>query len=503
MKKEIINGIVTGLFSRIVSVLGYVMISGLVVRHLDKQNAGLWFLFFSIITFLSFLDCGLSPILGRQIGLASYKLNMKIRISNLYSTITKILYCVAIILILALIAIYFFFIHPYISRSILTAYCIFSAAFIIRFIANANLAILYGLGRVTLNNVVITIGMIVFIIGGSIALIKGYGLLGLCCAYFFYPLILLIVSKYIVSYQIGATSTFKFSKQVLAIIYEPCIQSLMVSLGAVLILQISNLMISTIMGVGYVSGFAVIKQMSEAIIMVSATISLNITPQVSIAKGKNETKTIQQLFALNIIIATLIAIGLSLLVFFYRDQISHIWLGKNTSFNYHLLIIMLITTVLEVHSISCVQTAFSSGYTKFSLIVTLSGVINVILSYFFIKELGILGAGLSIMVSQLVTNNWFSVFICIKHIRFQVLEYMKIIITIVIYLVIVFLSLYCIKSVTSHFNNLTQIVIGSVSVIILTLPFFIMSKKIFLELNGELSNAVYLYPNIQSRNLFR
>ncbi|WP_119328672.1 polysaccharide biosynthesis C-terminal domain-containing protein [Cysteiniphilum halobium] len=426
MNRSIFSGAVASFVYIVSAGLGTIVQSAFIVRYLNTIDSGIWFLFLSIIGIVSFCDFGLSATLSREIGLAAYKKNMLFRISSLFKTIRVINGALILILCMVLLLLYYFFIATQ-SHSTLVAYAyiVFGVALIVKFLSNPLLASLYGVGFVSLNRHLLSFSVISSTVLSIIALRMGYGLLGVTLSYLVSYSLLYVLSVLLMNRLLFIKKSIKFSKIIVQRILMPSVQWTVMSLGAIFILQASNFFISEMMGVQYVTEFAVIKQLSVAILSVSSCVGVTLVPFISIAKGQSQNQRVDFLSELTVKFSTVIALTIAFFVYFFQVIIAQAWLGKHMGFNELVLILLLITTILEVHHVACAQVCLALGYVRFAGVAIVAGMLNLIFSYFFIKYYGVVGAAIAILLTQLLTNNWYVVWVFIKHTDMKLSQYFR------------------------------------------------------------------------------
>ncbi|UTW42502.1 oligosaccharide flippase family protein [bacterium SCSIO 12844] len=436
MNKSIFWGVFSGFCAYFVRLFGSVIQSAFVIRYLDPVNAGIWFLFLGIFTFISLCDFGLSPTLSRELGLASYKRNRKYRERLLYSTIRKLnrilSLIVFVVLVITLIVIEF---NKSVDLNIIIAFSLFSIAVVIRFLANPALAFIYGYGYVSTQKWLLTIASAINALLGAIALYLGGGLIGISAVYLFSFLLLCLFSSYYVSRHFKIKSNNKIQTVVIKRIFEPCIQWSLMTLGTVLIFQIDAFILAIIVGVVEVTVFAVIKQLCSAIIGLSGIFNGASVPFISSKKGASDHQGVYKLFIFNVKFATMLAIFMAVFILFNHVELGHFWLGEKFSFNVTLLVVMCISTILEVHHVSCGQVTMAAGYVKFAKIALIAGALNLILSIVFAYLYGVVGVGVALLITQLSTNNWYVVKKAIGFLKLSLKQYAMLVLQLILYLI--------------------------------------------------------------------
>ena len=449
MLKKIAYGIIANLCFIFATMFASVIRSALAVRYLPKTEAGIWFLFLSIIVLVSFCDFGLSPTLSREIGLASKKLNRSIRISNLFFTVRRLIIFISLFAMFCLTCFGYFYLynlpfnHEQMYR-VLLAFVMFGVGILIILQANPYLAVIYGVGNVATERSIRALGPLIGVVISYILVVKqSYGLYGLVFGYLFQVCSIYLLARYFVFSKVKLSKCGKYVRIIIKRIFEPSMQWTIMSIGAILIFQSSSFIIAYLIGVKYVAQFAILLQIATVIITIAGISSYVLVPFVAQAKGRGDIKTIYQFITLSSRVSGGIALVLAVFFYFFIVTVTRVWLGPNFTVNQNALLFLLIMAVLEVQHVACASIAMATGYVKFAVIALISGVLNFILSFIFIHCWGITGAAASIFISQLLTNNWYAVFISLKKLNYSIKKYfVNVIVPLLLFFVYTLLVVY-------------------------------------------------------------
>lgn len=428
MRKKLAYGTFSMLLMMGISTLGNLSLSAIILRRMSLFDAGIWFTYLGTTTLLSFCDFGFSAALSREIALASYKKCLKIRIDNLYSTVTKILYLFLIIGLFSAIIFYVLVLKKYSAAGqyVTSSYTIFCIGISFRLLANPPLSVIYGLRQVSLQTNFISTSLILGFILSSISLILGFGILGLATSYFISYLFLYVIAKSYVKYFLRQNARFKLSKFILLRVGHVAINWSFMNIGAIMVLQIPSFIIVSVLGPTAFTSFALIRQLCSSILSFSTIIGNAAMPFVSETSGRKDHHTISTLFTYVVLCSTSLALFFAILIFSINHTISQVWLNHPDIFNQKILFIMLLAIILEAHHVSITKICISAGYVKFAKIALVSGVLVTVLSFLLIHFIGLIGAALAILISQLLTNNWFAIYVSFKYIKITAKIYLKI-----------------------------------------------------------------------------
>ena len=505
MLKKIISGGFANLIFILVTMIVALTRSSLAVRYLPNGEAGIWFIFWNVIAFVSLCDFGLSPTLSREIGFSSKKANATLRISNLYFTSRKLINCLSIIALSTLVFVgYFYFYHLPLNvvemRRILFAFSIFAVGVIIQLQANPSLAVIYGTGDVATERYIRACGPAFGVVVSLLLVIKeNYGIYGLVLGYLSQTIFVYFLSVFFLMKTITLSKKGRYLRIVFKRIFEPSMQWAIMSIGAIFIFQISNFIIGYLMGVEYVPQFAILFQISAIIITLAGIVGYVLTPYVSQAKSRNDIKLIEYYLTVSTRASSAIALTLAIFFFLFGSSVVHVWLGKSFVLHKNALLVLLITTVLEVHHVSCAVIAMAAGYVKFAMIAVIAGVLNIIFSFIFIHYWGIVGAAFAIFVSQILTNNWYAVFLSLKFLDYSSKQYLlKIVLPLTIFGFSVFVCSFLLRFFLLDVSNVY--VLLPISVIVTTM-FAVLGFFFILLSTQERSWLMLKYIKFRGKTL--
>ncbi|MCF6764288.1 oligosaccharide flippase family protein [Thiotrichales bacterium 19S3-7] len=455
MNKSISFGVFSSFIAYAMLLFGSVVQSAFVIRYLSTVDAGIWFLFLGIFTFINLCDFGLSPTLSRELGLASYKRNRVYRERLLYTTVLKLNHILSILVCLGLCIIFLYiYFQKNIEPHVIYAFILFSLAVIVRFLTNPPMAFIYGYGHVSMQKWLLAMTSAINAFLGALVLWYGGGLISISATYLASFTLLFLTASLYVRYHFKMRIT-KMALQITVIkrLLEPCLQWTIMSLGAVLILQIDTFVVAGIVGIAEVAAFAVIKQLCTAMMGLSSIFNAASVPFISMKKGHSDEQGVYRLFLFNVKFASMLAVFTAIFIIFNHQQVGHFWLGKDFQFNFALLVIMFITTILEAHHVSCAQVTMASGYVKFARIALIGGVVNIILSLTLAHYYGVIGVGAALLIAQLLTNNWYVVKVSLRFLKISYKNYFILVLQLIIYLVVDIMFNYLLYMVMPIFSD--------------------------------------------------
>jgi O-antigen/teichoic acid export membrane protein len=175
-------------------------------------------------------------------------------------------------------------------------------------------------------------------------------------------------------------------------------------------MKIDQIMIKEMLNTESVGKYAVAVRLSEAWYFIPIVISASLFPSIINSKLYNPEQyhvRLQKLYSLMVLIAYLIAIPMT----FLSDFIVGVLYGDAYSGAGSILMIYIWASVFVFLGVSSGKWYLNENLQKMAFYRTFWGlVINVILNYFLIKSLGVIGAAISTLLSQMTAAYFFDLF---------------------------------------------------------------------------------------------
>ena len=80
---------------------------------------------------------------------------------------------------------------------------------------------------------------------------------------------------------------------------------------------------------------------------------------------------------------------------------------------------------LEVHHVSHASMVMASGKIPFALTALVAGALNIIFSIIFVHKIGLIGIALGTLLAQLLTNNWYAVYVNLNMLGVKLTNYLR------------------------------------------------------------------------------
>lgn len=440
--KKILFGIS---FSWLRFVIGFLITfvqTPLFFKYLQKEEVGVWFLFYSASAFLQMSDFGLPSAVSRAVAYIKneavtseqpeVKFYKKFSVNDIYhSAFTSFIIISTIVVIIGTFLIILlrpgFGVTQISSSEISIAFAFFLVGVFFNMTANIPNACLDGLGDVGYDSLLRII-------------IQTCGLIAIWFLLPYYPTIKTLALIYLAQ---GIFSTFivhwflrykhklifnvkgKFDLSLIKHLYKESIYLFINQIGGWLTNQ-SGIWIATIvLGVSQIADYSVQVQLLFYGLSISMSIPAAINPYATSAFATGGVKSLHKFFFLTLKISTFV-VGLWIVVLaVWSDSILDLWIGTGHFLGYPILIPLLINLFLEMqHSISG-GFVWNTGKWPFVPATIAAGILNVLLGFVGCYYWEFTGLAFGTMLAKLLTLNWYVVFYALKRLEISILTYLK------------------------------------------------------------------------------
>lgn len=425
IERRIAFGVFASWLSRIAAIITGLIVIPIFFRFMGKEELGLWFMLGQSMAWISLLDLGISPAFSRRIALTRGELNNNTTedstthvIYNYMATAKRIYNTIPF---LAFIIVYILG-NIYISsldfkdldkNYVLIAWFLICISHVGNVWASYWLSVIEGFGYVGWSSLILTITHIIILGVQITSILLGGGLISLAvvsiCGFivlrlFGYMFFLSREANYVK--RIG-----KFNKQYYRVLTRPAFKIWLTSLGAFLILRTDYYFIAYYLDIKYVPSYYAAYQLIN--ILSSLAIAIGGASSVFISEMwvNNKYTDIHKIVIRNLRLSLLImAIGISFVIT-NGENIIDIWLGPGNFIGYPILIIFCIMLTLETQHVIIAYAVRATEHEVFVKSALLSGLFNVLFTFYFVQKYGLIGVAAATLLAQLITNNWYVIYV--------------------------------------------------------------------------------------------
>jgi O-antigen/teichoic acid export membrane protein len=420
--QQILHGAIVASIATITAAIANVLLTALAIRSLPQELSGVYFLFLNFSALIMLADIGLSPTLSREIAfsIGGYtQPNAEKRMGVLLGTTFRLL-CVtaAVVFFTATLLGTMYFYQTVSSKNqlgVVTAWWVFALGSAINIFAASGLAGLAGLGLVPLERSIRIVVTLLGLLLCSAAIWMGYGLMGLAIAWALQGITTFFLSWFwILRKRPHILKTLQYDAKLTKRLLLTSGNWALTSLGAFLIFNTANLMIGYHLGAEKVSSFSLVVRMAAFAQTLGLSLTISAAPHISREYAANNIEEVKRILNRNLILGMTSVFIPVVLIAFFAPQILELWVGSGHFAGYVVLIPYLLMTLLETHHVIHATVVMATGDLPFAPWAIASGIFTALLCYVSIPVLGLLGASLSILFSQLITNNWYAPYYSIK-----------------------------------------------------------------------------------------
>jgi O-antigen/teichoic acid export membrane protein len=425
MNRHIARGAVASIVFTSTSVVVAVVQLRLIVHFLPSDLAGLWLLFLTIGSYVTFFDLGISPTVGREMSFAigakgADEQGRTRRICELLQTLWRVLRVLALaagvvsiaageILILASK-------HYRDNRTVQLTWALFGLGASLNLLGGSALAGLYGLGRVATEKLIRSVSLVVGLALTGAALMFNWGILGLAIAWLMQGALTGVLGWYYLRrafpdiFRLSCSPNWDLAKKLAG----PSLKFALIQLGAIFILQSANPLIAIMLGTSAIPPYEALSKIAATMMTLALLIVNSSAPYFSMAYAAGEYDDLRRLLTRNLQLGIGLIIVLGAFVAVNGDRIVAVWLGQSRFAGFFVLWVLLFMVLLEVHHVIFATAVMAAGQILFVWAALISGALNVILALSLVGRFGLLGIALAIATAQLLTNNWYVPYVAVR-----------------------------------------------------------------------------------------
>ncbi len=439
-KRRILAGISFSWLRFVLSFLVVFFQTPLYFKHLPKESVGIWFLFFSIASFLQMSDFGLPSAMSRAIAYIKNENKKSEQQEVLFYTnysVTDIFkssfisfFIVSLVVTSGGCSIALLLNSKFdalLSDEVSIAFTLFLIGVFFNMIANVPNACLSGLGDVGIDNLS---RIIVQLLGFSLVcfILPIRPLLStLSCIYLIQSTFSICLSYWFLKKRHNKIFERKgnFDIYIVKRLYKESFPLFVNQVGGWLTNQ-SGIWIATfILGASVIADYSILIQLAFYGLGISMAIPTAVNPYAISAFSSEGVKGVYKYFYLTLKGSTFI-VGFWIIVLInWGNVILEVWIGKGHFLGYAVLTPILINLFLEMqHGING-GFVWNTGKWPFVSTTVLAGILNVLFGIFGCYNYGFIGLAIGTMLAKLLTLNWYVVSYALNRLQIHIMPYCK------------------------------------------------------------------------------
>lgn len=387
-----------------------------IIRHLGKQEFGIWALVGVISSYAQLSDFGITESLVKF--MAEYQArNDTERINKLINTAFTVY-----LLLSATCCLLFLLVLPYVVEKILNipqslqdkALHVFTIAivlFSINMVMGVFGSLIIGFQRMGYSNLISLSSTVLTAAGTVFFLYNGYGLAGLiynnCIVTLFVVMANILAARYIFP-QLRINPFVWFSKEILAKIFGFSWKVQITNITQLMIFQVDRILLSHYLGLEAVSYYEVANRIATQARSFVASIFSPMVPAASALHATEENDKVTGLYRRSFKYMTIAAVPFSLLVIALAYPFIRTWMGPH--FETSAITLQLLMGAYMLNLMTGPGSFILSGINKPHVSMRssiLAGITNLILCLLFVRWIGYYGIILGILISIVTSGGYF------------------------------------------------------------------------------------------------
>lgn len=441
VNRRIVFAIAAGWGSKAVSILVNLVQIPLLYRYLDKEIIGVWFLMIGAQMLLGLFDFGFGQTLQRRIAFAKGNCgscpdtvlteSAKQDIRNLLAVARRVYHIISLIVLLVLLIggpLYFstLKLSPAAASSLRIAWIIMAIGYSANMWGAFVESTLNGLGDVGWSNIVSSVLWILVLAATWAVLASGGGLLALGLIWVLRGISLRIAGWTIVRRRHPWLSEKEghWLADTFETMLHPSFQWWIAIIGTFLLNGISRYFIGSYLGTAVVADYVATYTALVTLQGITGSLVGVTTPLLSQMWKAGDLESMRRYVFRFTRLGLILTVISYAFICIYGKEIFELWLGKGHFVGYQILVTLSVMMLFEVHhgmlNIPCIAAEKLQFY-KYTL---LSGFINTGLIVILIQRWELLGIAASVLIANLVTNNWIIPMISLHLLGYTIQRYL-------------------------------------------------------------------------------
>ena len=441
--KKIAFAVASSWISRIVSIVAKLFLIPILFRYLGKEELGIWFILSDSQGLMGLLGFGVVPTLTRHIALkkgsSGSDPNVQLtettsqEIADLVVTGQVTLKWLAVITFLISWIVGYGFIgsiklNSISPNQIIVAWTIICLGYAITVWVASLECWLIGMGYVGWDNLILTVVNFLSIVTSIVVVMKGGGLIALAITTVVFSLVQrFFLVRFIRSKQLDhQTYRGRWNANYFRGMVNPSLLAWLTNLTAFLIFRTDSYCIALFKGTAEIPVYFATYQLVLNLYAVACSFALASPVFISQAWQAGDLSLVHKITIRGAKLGSLVMVsGISFLILVGQELIT-LWLGKDGFVGYPVLITFCLMFLSEIQYYPLSLSARATEFEKFVAPgYILSALLNCIITWFLISKLGLLGVALGTMLSQILTNGWYQLYIAIKRLKINFKMYFR------------------------------------------------------------------------------
>lgn len=425
ISKKYFNKIATTYLLMFVQIIIPLLLLPYMVGKLDSDLYGLWVLFTTIISYFGLTGFGFGTTFLKEVSKKNDFTYVSRYISSTFFFYIVVSSLAALIFLYLLIHLDTVFLIPEdLIFEAKLSFGIFFVVFFINFLSSLFGTLLFAKDMLHIQNYISVLNSIITAVFMFVALFYGCKLITLAFINLFMSIIFSIIVYSITSKKISFTISVKyFDLSLLKDMIKPSMHYFIISASAMVILSSDNIVISSFLGLGSVTVYAIgykLVAISQKLLFKLVDIMI---PDIARLDEEKKYKEILKLHNKTLVFSIFIGLlGYGFLFIFGRTVLEW-WVGSKYVLDEEILRIFIAFGILHVGvHVSAIFIVALGVHRETSYMTLLDAFLNVIFSILFLKYYGLFGVALGTLLAHILTSGWFTSWWFYKQINLKIKE---------------------------------------------------------------------------------
>ncbi len=440
-QKRIAFAMMVSWASKGLSILAALFLIPTLFRYMSKEELGIWYLLGNSQAFLGLLGFGVAPVLTRHIAFlakssavepdAKLKEHEIAELSDLLHTGRTVLRWMALgTLVVVWVCGYFLIrkvpLHSVSWTTVFWAWTLMCIGWALGVWMSYLDCWVAGLGYVGWDTMISMTLSSLTICAYIVAVLWGGGLLAL--AWIALASVLIQRAILIAFLKRRNADVFslhgKWSPVIARRLVRPSMNLWVMSIGAFLLYKTDQYFIALYRGVSEVALYQSTYNTVFALAIISQAYINASSVFVSQYWAQDDLPTIHRLLVKGCRVGFVMMVSGAMFLLFTGKEFFQLWLS-GSFIGYPVLIILVISLALDMQHGLLTSVSRATDDEKYAIPATVAGVLNLGLTWYLIRRIGLVGVPLGTLIAQVLTNNWYGVYRPLFRLQFPFLRYLR------------------------------------------------------------------------------
>lgn len=410
------RNVVSNWVGLVATVLVGFLLTPFVIRELGFVGYGFWALLQSLLSYMFLLEFGVRASLNRHLA-KFFALRAALDANRVINTGLVVYLAVSLAVMASSVTLGLTFGQVFSfpeldGRTILWAVVLVGTSVAIQFPAAVFESVLTGYQRYDLMNVASIVSLLMRTAVIIVSLKMGYGILGIAWATFFGSVMLLLLN-YLLAVHVYSDLTVNLSLaefKTFAMLGHHSLFAFILIGATRIITDAGNILVGAFVGAAAVTFYAIAGSLTTYALSVVGGISTTVAPRASDLEARGDHEGLKILCMTGTRFILLVALPILLTFVLSGDMFVRLWIGEGYGQSYGPLVLLSISWAFNfIQSASACILMGVSRHKIAAWLVLVQAALNVVLSFYLVRSMGMIGVAWGALISSVVMNIVFQV----------------------------------------------------------------------------------------------